>query len=60
MLQWLDIKASKRHDEGQLCAGEHVTGSKSYLNMVFWNYQNMVGAKLKVGAEAYLSRFSRV
>ena len=57
MFQGLNIKASTRHGEEQLCAGEHVTGSKSYLNMVFWNYQNMVGAKLKVGAEAYVSRF---
>ena len=52
MFQGLDIMASMMHDEGQLCAHVHVTGSKSYLNMV--------GAKLKVGAEAYLSRFSRV
>ena len=57
MLKGLNIKASTRHGEEQLCAGEHVTASKSYLNMVYWNYQNMVGAKLKVGAEAYLSRF---
>jgi len=57
VFQGLDIMASMMHDEGQLCAHVHVTGSKSYLNMVYWNYQNMVGAKLKVGAEAYLSRF---
>ena len=60
MFQRRNIEASTRHDEGQLCAGEHVTGSKSYLNMVYWNYQNMVGAKLKVGAEAYLSGFNKV
>ena len=60
MFQGLNIKSSTRHGEEQLCAEEHVTGGKSYLNMVFWNYQNMVGAKLKVGAEAYLSRFGRV
>ena len=60
MFQGLNIKASTRHGEEQLCAGEHVTASKSYLNMVYWNYQNMVGAKLKVGAEAYLAEFSKV
>jgi len=37
-----------------------VTGGESSLNMVSWNYQNLAGTKLKGGAEAYLSGFSKV
>ena len=60
MFHGLNIMASMMHGEGQLCAQEHITGSKSSLNMVSWNYQNMAAAKLKGGGEAYLSGFSRM
>ena len=36
VFQGLDIMASMMHDEGQLCAGEHITASKSGLIMVRW------------------------
>ena len=60
MFQGLNIKACTRHDQGQLCAGEHITGSKSSSNMVCLKCQNLAGAKLKGRAEAYLSGFSSV
>ena len=36
VFQWLNLEASTRHDEGQLCAGEHISGSESRQIMVFW------------------------
>ena len=47
MFQGLDSESSMRHDAGQLCTGEHVTGSNCSLNMVSWNCQNMVGLSLR-------------
>ena len=60
VFQGQDIQTSTRHDAGQLCAHVDVTGGESSLNMVSWNYQNLAGTKLKGGAEAYLSGFSKV
>jgi len=60
VFQWQDIEASMRHDEGQLCAQEDITGGESSLIMVCWKCQNLAGAKLKGRAEAYLSGFSKV
>ena len=59
MFQWLDIKASTRHDQGQLCAQEDITGSESSQIMVCLKCENLAGARLKVGAEAYLLGFSK-
>ena len=36
VFQGQDIQASTRHDEGQLCAQEDITASKSSLIMVCW------------------------
>ena len=55
-----NIEASTRHDVRQPYGAEHIIGSKSYPNMVCSKCENMVGAKLKVGAEAYLAEFSKV
>ena len=60
MFQGLNIKASTRYGEGQLCAQEDITRSNCSLNMVCLNYQNLAGAKLKAGEEAYLLGFSKV
>ena len=60
MFQQLDIKASTRNGVEQLCAGEHIIGSKSSLIMVRLRFENLVAAKLKVGAAAYLFGFSKV
>jgi len=46
-----DIEASTRRDEGQLCAGEHITGSNCGLNMVCWWCDNLAAAKLRGGVQ---------
>ena len=60
MFQRLNIEASTRRDEGQLCAGEHITASESSPNMVCLKCENSEVAKLKGRAEAYLAGFSKV
>jgi len=46
VFQGLDIMASMMHGEGQLCAQEHITASKSGLIMVCLKCQNLVAAML--------------
>ena len=59
VFQELNIKASTRHEERQLCACEYNRERKqSYY--VCLRCDNVVAAKLKVGAEAYLLGFSKV
>jgi len=55
-----NIEASMRHDEWQLYAHEHITGSESSPNMVCLKCENSEVAKLKGRAEAYLAGFSKV
>ena len=60
MFQRLDIRASTRHGQGLLCAHVDVTGSESSQIMLCLKCENLAGALLKVGAEAYPSGFSKV
>jgi len=46
VFQRLNIEASMRHDGGQLCAQEDITGSKSSPNMVCLKCQNLAAARL--------------
>ena len=46
MFHGLNLEASMRHGEGQLCAHVDVTGSESDLNMVCLRCDNVVAAKL--------------
>jgi len=46
VFQRLNIEASTRRDEGQLCAGEHITASESSPNMVCLKCENSEVAKL--------------
>ena len=58
VFQGQDIQASTRHDAGQLYAHMDVTGGESSPNMVCLKCGNLAGARLKVGAEAYLLGFN--
>ena len=58
VFQCLDIESRTRHDAGQLCAHMDVTGGESSPNMVCLKCENLAGARLKVGAEAYLLGFN--
>ena len=46
MFQGLNIKASTRYGEGQLCAQEDITRSNCSLNMVCLKCENLVAAML--------------
>ena len=59
VFQEQDIQASTRRGAGQLCAHVDITGSESSQIMVCLKCENLAGARLKVGAEAYLLGFSK-